>query len=147
MLLSGTEKVTLKILSTDRTIASALVRQGVLPCSPISPAVGMTTEVLELYHVMHLRSPHLSIQAFIKSLCDLHGAEFHRHLSRQFSIAFDLYLQIRRSVATLLAETLQRDAPDWCLKHACPTCTYNLQDEEDLTFNLLYAMDGNDSLK
>lgn len=69
----GAEKVTLQILSTDRTIASALVRQGVFPCSPISPMVGITTEVLELYRIVHLRSPHLSIQAFVKSLCDLQG--------------------------------------------------------------------------
>ncbi|KAG1799829.1 uncharacterized protein HD556DRAFT_1430551 [Suillus plorans] len=125
-----------------------------MPCSPISPTVGITTEALDLYHVAHLRSPHLSIQAFVKTVCDLHGVEFHRHLSRQFSIAFDSYLQIRRSVAALVAESLQRNSPDWRLKHAfivvstaCPTCTYELTDEEALTFRLLYSMDGNDSLK
>jgi hypothetical protein len=64
--------VTLKLLSTDCTIASALVCQGVFPCSPISPTVGITTEALELYRVMHLQSPHLSIQMFVKSVCDLH---------------------------------------------------------------------------
>ncbi|KAG1900426.1 uncharacterized protein F5891DRAFT_1128589 [Suillus fuscotomentosus] len=140
-------KVTLRILPIDATICSAMVRQGVMPCSPISPTVGITTEALDLYRVAHLRSPHLSIQAFVKTVCDLHGVEFHRHLSRQFSIAFDSYLQIRRSVAALIAESLQRNSPDWRLKHACPTCTYELTDEEALTFRLLYSMDGNDSLK
>ncbi|KAG1869718.1 hypothetical protein C8R48DRAFT_746887 [Suillus tomentosus] len=144
---TGAEKVTLQILTTDRTIASALIRQGVLPCSPISPMVGITTEVLEFYCIVHLRSPHLSIQAFVKSLCDLRGAEFHRHLSRQFSIAFDLHLQVRRCVAAMVAKSLCCDSPDWRLKHVCPACTYELVDEEDLTFKLLYAMDGNDSLK
>ncbi|KAG1888972.1 uncharacterized protein F5891DRAFT_1216814 [Suillus fuscotomentosus] len=109
--------------------------------------VGITTEVLEFYRIVHLRSPHLSIQAFVKSLCDLRGAEFHRHLSCQFSIAFDLYLQVRRCVAAMVAKSLRRDSPDWRLKHVCPACTYELVDEEDLTFKLLYAMDGNDSLK
>ncbi|KAG1889612.1 uncharacterized protein F5891DRAFT_1131821 [Suillus fuscotomentosus] len=118
-----------------------MVHQGVMPCLPISPTVGITTEALDLYRVAHLRSPHLSIQAFVKTVCDLHGVEFHRHLSRQFSIAFDLYLQIRRSVAALVAESLQRNSPDWRLKHACPTCTYELTDEEALTFRLLYSMD------
>ncbi|KAG1789326.1 hypothetical protein EV424DRAFT_1476376 [Suillus variegatus] len=140
-------KVTLRILPIDATICSAMVRQGVMPCSPISPTVGITTEALDLYRVAHLRSPHLSIQAFVKTVCDLHGVEFHRHLSRQFSIAFDTYLQIRRSVADIVAESLQRNSPDWRLKHACPTCTYELTDEEALTFRLLYSMDGNDSLK
>lgn len=67
------DKVTVKILSSDRTIASALIRQGVMPCSPISPTVGITTKALDLYCVMHLRSPHLSIQAFVKSVSDLCG--------------------------------------------------------------------------
>ncbi|KAG1888001.1 uncharacterized protein F5891DRAFT_1218431 [Suillus fuscotomentosus] len=108
----------------------------ILPCSPTSLMVGITTEVLEFYRI-----------AFVKSLCDLRGAEFHRHLSCQFSIAFDLYLQVRRCVAAMVAKSLRRDSPDWRLKHVCPACTYELVDEEDLTFKLLYAMDGNDSLK
>ncbi|KAG2126906.1 hypothetical protein DEU56DRAFT_958995 [Suillus clintonianus] len=141
------EKVNLRILPTDATISTALVRQGLMPCSPISPTVGITTEALDLYRVAHLRSPQLSIQAFVKTMCDLHGVGFHRHLSRQFSIAFDLYLQVRRSVAAMVAESLRRDSPDWRLKHACPACTYTLTDEPQLTFSLLYAMDGNDSLK
>ncbi|KAG1888193.1 hypothetical protein F4604DRAFT_1877353 [Suillus subluteus] len=141
------EKATIQILPTDATISSALVRQGVMPCSPISPTVGITTEALDLYRVAHLRSPHLSIQAFVKTVCNLRGVEFHRHLSRQFSITFDLFLQIRHSVAALVAELLQCNTPNWRLKHACPACTYELKDEEELTFRLLYAMDRNDSLK
>jgi hypothetical protein len=35
--------------------------------------VGITTEALEIYRVAHLRCPHLSIQAFVKTICDLHG--------------------------------------------------------------------------
>ncbi|KAG1846246.1 hypothetical protein DFJ58DRAFT_717382 [Suillus subalutaceus] len=118
-----------------------------MPCSPISPVAGITLEALELYRVAHLRNPHLSIQAFVKTICDLHGVEFHRHISRQFSIALDIYLQIRRVVASLINKSLRRDSPDWRLKHACPACTYTLTDEEKLHFKILYAMDGNDSLK
>ncbi|KAG1775054.1 hypothetical protein EV702DRAFT_1199651 [Suillus placidus] len=129
------------------TISTAIVRQGVMPCSPISPTVGITTEALDLYRVAHLRSPQLSIQAFVKTMCDLHGVAFHRHLSRQFSIAFDLYLQVRRSMAAMVSESLRRDTPDWRLKHACPACTYTLTDKPELIFSLLYAMDGNNSLK
>ena len=43
-----------------------------MPCSPINPTVGITTDALELYRVANLRNPHLSIQAFVKTLCDLH---------------------------------------------------------------------------
>lgn len=73
--------------------------------------------------------------------------DFHRHLSRQFSISFDLYLEIRRNTDAMVMESLGRDSPHWRLRHACPTCTYVLTNEEDLTFTMLYAMDGNDSLK
>ncbi|KAG2106846.1 hypothetical protein BD769DRAFT_1630675 [Suillus cothurnatus] len=116
-------------------------------CSPISPTVGITTKALELYCVAHLRSPQLSIQAFVKTMCDLHGVGFHRHLSHQFSIGFNLYLQIQCCVAAMVAELLRHDLPDFRLKHACPACTYTLMYEPKLTFSLLYAMDGNDSLK
>ncbi|KAG1893159.1 uncharacterized protein F5891DRAFT_1131377 [Suillus fuscotomentosus] len=123
------DKVILKISSTDNTVASALVRQA-----------------LELYRVAHLRSPHLSVQAFVKTMSDLHGIEFHRHLSRQFSIAFDLYLEIRRCVATMVAKALQRDSPDWRVKHTCPACSYILANEEQLTFKMLRSLDDDDTL-
>ncbi|KII92210.1 hypothetical protein PLICRDRAFT_104028 [Plicaturopsis crispa FD-325 SS-3] len=141
------QKILLPILPTDRFIASAFVRQGVMPCSPIAPTVGITTDALELYRVAHLRDPHFSIQAFVKTLCDLHSVPFQRHLSRQFSIAFDLYLSIRASVEQAVHTALHRSSPDWRLKHACPACTYKLKDEEPLLFSMLYTQDGNDSLR
>ncbi|KAG0694180.1 hypothetical protein DFH29DRAFT_1083929 [Suillus ampliporus] len=141
------EKVTLTLKATDSFIASALVRQGVIPCSPISPSVAVTVDALEFYQIAHLRDPHFSMQAFAKTLCDLHAVEYRHYLSRQLTIAFDLYLQVHSSVDALMAEVLNCNTPDWRLKHACPSCTYTLADEEQLTFKLLYAMDGNDLLK
>src|SRR6267154_2267222 len=44
-----------------------------MPCSPLLPSVAITIDVLELYRVANLRSPRLSIQAFVKTLSDLHG--------------------------------------------------------------------------
>ncbi|KAG2031225.1 hypothetical protein BDR03DRAFT_1016312 [Suillus americanus] len=41
------EKVMLKISLTDSTVASALIRQGILPCSLISSMVGITTKALK----------------------------------------------------------------------------------------------------
>ncbi|KAH7904631.1 hypothetical protein BJ138DRAFT_1138490 [Hygrophoropsis aurantiaca] len=118
-----------------------------IPCSPISPNVAISIGALEFYRVARQRNPHYSIQAFVKTLCDLQGVQFQRYLSRQVTIALDVYLQIRASVDSLLQETLLRDSPDWRLKHACPACTYTLTGEPKLTYSLLYAMDGNDSLK
>jgi hypothetical protein len=44
-------------------------------------------------------------------------------------------------------KALIRDSPDWRLRNACPSCTYILKDEPKLQFNMLYMVDGNDSLK
>ncbi|KAF7371636.1 hypothetical protein MVEN_00019100 [Mycena venus] len=44
-------------------------------------------------------------------------------------------------------KVLGQDAPDWRLKNCCPACTYKLEGEAKLIFEMLMAMDGNDSLK
>lgn len=136
-----------------------------MPCSPITPTVAISIEAMELYRVAHLRCPHLSIQAFVKTLCDLHAVsppgplfnlqrltlnsqvQFRAHLARQFSIAFDLYLAILAEVNKCVMAALLRDSPDWRLSHACPACTYKLEDEADLIFKMLTTFDGNDSLR
>lgn len=61
------------ILPTDKITSSALVRQGLIPCSPITPKAAVTINCLELFRVAHLRNPHLSIQSWTKTLSDLHG--------------------------------------------------------------------------
>ncbi|KAI6139895.1 hypothetical protein EDD17DRAFT_1782462 [Pisolithus thermaeus] len=123
--------------ASDLFITSALMRQGVIPCSPIHPTAAVTIGALELFHIARLRSPHFSVQAFVKTLCDLQG----------FSIMFDLYLQIRGCMDSIVSRVLQWDSENWHLKHTCAACTYKLTDKPELKFKLLYAMDGNDSLK
>ncbi|KAI6148047.1 hypothetical protein BKA82DRAFT_4329966 [Pisolithus tinctorius] len=124
-----------------------------MPCSPIRPSMAITINALELYCVARLCSPHFSIQAFVKTICDLQGSTdtqqvaFRRYLSHQFSITLDLYLNILNGVEALVMEALSRTSNDWRLQHACPACTYELKDEPRLKFKILYAMDGNDSLK
>jgi len=56
-------------------------------------------------------------------------------------------LDIRRRVDTLVQTALKRDAPDWRLRNVCPACTYKLEGESPLKFNMLFTMDGNSSLK
>jgi hypothetical protein len=102
---------------------------------------------LELFHTVHLCCPHLSQQAFVKTLSDLHSVHYQKYLTRQFSIAFDLYLSILGAVDDCVKKTLGRDTGDWRLRHACPACMYKLENELSLIFDILWAMDGNDSLK
>ena len=131
----------------DQGIPAALVRQGLVPCAPFSPTLTFTTRLLELYRNNHLRCPHLAIQPYVKSLCDLHGVSYRPYLSQQFSIAYDLYLLIREDVLSHVNIALERDSPYYRLRHACPACTYKLQGEPKLIFEILVTMDGNDSLK
>ncbi|KAJ6450265.1 hypothetical protein C8R45DRAFT_1057216 [Mycena sanguinolenta] len=89
-----------------------------VPCSPWTPSVAIATRVLELYRTTHIRCPQLAIQAFVKSLCDLHGVGLADLLClKQFSIAYDIYLDLRRRTDGLLI------------------------------FSMLTTMGGNDSLK
>ncbi|KAF8164202.1 hypothetical protein BJ912DRAFT_1026124 [Pholiota molesta] len=118
-----------------------------MPCAPFSPTVAITIRALEFYRVAHLRCPHLSIHAFVKTLCDLHMVPFKASLILQFSIAFDLYISIRNSVQADVQTALSRDTADYRLKNLCPPCTYKLEDEDPLKFAMLYTVDGNDSLK
>lgn len=71
--LAATTQATVNIISTDKFTSCTLIRQGLLPCSPFSPTVALSIRVLELYRVNHLRCPHLAIQPWVKSLCDMHG--------------------------------------------------------------------------
>ncbi|KIK05402.1 hypothetical protein K443DRAFT_3888 [Laccaria amethystina LaAM-08-1] len=142
---SGPSDVALRQGNTS--ISAAFVREGLIPCAPYLPTVGVTTRLLELYHNASLRCPHLSIHSFIKALCDLHGTPFRPYLRKQFSNCFDVYLSIRHHVNQRVEITLKRDDPGWRLRHACPCCTHKHVSEPELVFDMLVTMDGNDSLK
>ncbi|KAF8180065.1 hypothetical protein K438DRAFT_1977033 [Mycena galopus ATCC 62051] len=114
-------------------VPAALIMQGLVPCSPWTLTVAIATR--------------LAIQAFVKSLCDLHGVPYRPYLREQFSIAYDLYLEIRRQTDARVNAALGRDTPNWRLKHTCPACMYKLEGEDTLIFSILTTMDGNDSLK
>jgi hypothetical protein len=100
-----------------------------------------------MFCVNQLRCPTLSIQSWVKSLCDFHRRPYVLYLAQQFSICFDLYLKTLTNVDKRVVVELKRDAPDWRLKNCCLACTYKLEGEMKLIFSMLTAMDGNDSLK
>ncbi|KAJ7742756.1 hypothetical protein B0H14DRAFT_2407117 [Mycena olivaceomarginata] len=117
-----------------------------IPCAPDRPTVAVKVRVLEMYRVAHVRCPQLAIQSFVKSLCDLHGVPYRPYLCQQFSIAYDLYLDLHCRTDERVMQALGRDSK-WRLKHACPVCTYKLEGEDALIFDMLTCFDGNDSLK
>ncbi|KAF8341848.1 hypothetical protein F5887DRAFT_887753 [Amanita rubescens] len=141
-----TYKVSVPMLEGDTNIPVSLVRQGFIPCSPFRPAFAVATRLLQMYHRLHVRCPHLAIQPFVRSLYDFHGIPFTSHRSQQFSNCYDLYLEIQRTVRQRVDAALQR-GPNWRMKNTCPACTYKLKDEPQTRFAMLITMDGNDSLK
>jgi KDZ transposase-like protein len=144
---AGTHTTTVSHLAGEAFVTTSIVKYGLIPCAPFSPTAAFTVRCLELYRVSHNRCPHLSIHAFIKSICDLHSVPFKSHISRQFSISYDLYLSMRILANELSQKALGRHSEDWRLRHVCPPCTYMLEGEDKLKFSMLYTMDGNDSLK
>jgi hypothetical protein len=144
---TASRTITLSVIPTDPLLCSAFVLQGVIPSSPVRPTVGFSIQAIELFRVAHLRCPHLSQQAFIKTLSDLHTVQYQKHLSRQFSIAFDLYISIRAAVDNRVKKALGRDITDWRLQHTCPPCMHKLREEPSLIFSMLWAMDGCDTPK
>ncbi|KAJ6481410.1 hypothetical protein DFH09DRAFT_950547 [Mycena vulgaris] len=123
------------------------MRQGLIPVAPHFPSVVITVHALEVYRVANLRCPRLGMQAWVRALCDLHCVAPRNYLTTQFSVAFDVYLAMRRVVDKRVQAALRRDTPDWRLKNACPACLYKLEGEDELLMPILATMDGNNSLK
>ncbi|KAJ7113683.1 hypothetical protein C8R43DRAFT_1091391 [Mycena crocata] len=117
-----------------------------MPVSPSRPEVVLTIRTLEVFRRMSLRCPRLGIQAFVRALCDIHHVPPRPYLSIQFTVAFDLYLALRTAADKRVQVALGRDAPNWRLKNACPSCTYKLEGEPELLIPILGTIDGNNSL-
>ncbi|KAF8162026.1 hypothetical protein K438DRAFT_1985345, partial [Mycena galopus ATCC 62051] len=141
-----TSDVCVRLDLRSKGVGAALVLEGLMPCAPWSPTVAIKIRVLEAYRITHARCPHLAIQSFVKSLCDIHGVAYRPYLCQQFSIAYNMYLDIRQQTDERVMKALGRDS-SWRLKHTCPACTYKLEGEDKLIFEMLTMMDGNDSLK
>ncbi|KAF8145176.1 hypothetical protein K438DRAFT_1992115 [Mycena galopus ATCC 62051] len=139
-------KEDLHLIRGDHFVASACVRHGWIPVSPYFPHTVIAIRTLEAYRVTHLRCPRLGIQAFVRALSDIHGVAPRPWLSSQFSVAFDVYLEIRARVEKRVQAALARDVDHWRLKNACPACLYKLEGEPPLELPFLCTMDGNNSL-
>ncbi|KAJ7840481.1 hypothetical protein B0H14DRAFT_2587381 [Mycena olivaceomarginata] len=73
-----TSSVDVTLDAQAKGIAPALLLAQLVPCAPWRPTVAIKVRVLEAYRVLHVRSPQLAIQLFVKSLCDLHGRVLRR---------------------------------------------------------------------
>ncbi|KAJ7736059.1 hypothetical protein B0H14DRAFT_3097554 [Mycena olivaceomarginata] len=120
----------------DVYLSSCFVAQGLIPATPWKPKVAFTTRCLEIYRLPR-----------VKTLADLHGCELKPYASKAFSKCFDVYLEILQVVDDRIKKVLGRDTPDWRLKNCCPACTYELEGEMKMIFEMLVALDRNDSLK
>ncbi|KAI6013588.1 hypothetical protein BKA83DRAFT_4499963 [Pisolithus microcarpus] len=135
------------IQKADESANAALLRVGLLGCSPSQPRTVITLQCLELYHQIRCRQSSFSLQAMMKVLCALQNITYTQHLHSQLSAAFDIYLDILRSVHTSLKQALGRDGPAWKLRRACPACAFEQPDEPLLIPARLHSMDGNQSAK
>ncbi|KAJ6569171.1 hypothetical protein B0H19DRAFT_1209333 [Mycena capillaripes] len=117
-----------------------------MPVAAFHPTVVISLRALEVFRVASLRCPRLGVQAFIRTLCDIHGVAPRPWLASQFSVTLDVYFAIREVVDRRVQVALGRDTPDWRLKNACPPCMYKLEGEPPLPLPLLITADGNNSL-
>ncbi|KAJ7911391.1 hypothetical protein B0H13DRAFT_1458719, partial [Mycena leptocephala] len=93
-----------------------------------------------------VRCPHLAIQSFVKTLCDIHGEPYKPYLCQQFTICYDIYLDVKWRTEAKVCEVLGRGS-DWQQRHPCPACTCELVKEEAMIFSMLVCVDSNESLQ
>ncbi|KAJ7027031.1 hypothetical protein C8F04DRAFT_1295641 [Mycena alexandri] len=124
-----------------------MVSRGFVACAAYKSKVVFSIRLLEIFRVAHLRTPQLSIHAWMKTIADLHGLPFKPYRAQQFSAAYDLYLAVLKRVKLRVRRVLGRNGPKWRMENCCPSCMLKVEDEEELTFSILVTMDGNDSLK
>ena len=72
---------------------------------------------------------------------------YRTYLTKQLSVAYDVYLEILHYIDNQLKKAMGRDTPEWRLLNACPACCYKLKNEPSLDFEWLVSIDGNNSLE
>ena len=76
-----------------------------------------------------------------------HQVPYWPYLTTQFSIVFDVYLEIMHCVDERCRKALKHNTEHWRLLNSCPACFYRLAGEPQLRFDWLVSIDGNNSLK
>lgn len=149
----------------DEGIATTLVRHGYIATAPVHPEKAISVQTLEFYAALSKRCGNIGIQPFVCSLADFQKVSDYyiipispmfNHLisqryhgendARQFSEAFDAYMEIRDRIDNKVDEYLYRDKRDF-YKFICPPCSLKLDEEEPLQRSVLLSLGGNESLK
>ncbi|KAI0685393.1 hypothetical protein BC835DRAFT_1290305, partial [Cytidiella melzeri] len=124
-----------------------LMMHGYIAKSPSRPTIAVSVDTLKWLYHLRQRKPNYSIEAFAKVVCDYYNIPYRRHLREVFGDTFEIYLRITRSVHLKIYKALGWDEENWRVKNACHACCYKLENEPELRFGRLIAMDGNNSLK
>ncbi|KAG2335914.1 hypothetical protein BDR05DRAFT_897471, partial [Suillus weaverae] len=69
------------------------------------------------------------------------------YLNAQFSVTYNIYLEILHHVKQHHHAALNHDSPNWRMLNSCPACFYKLEDEPALEFDWLVSINSNNSLK
>ncbi|KAI0060325.1 hypothetical protein BV25DRAFT_1783310, partial [Artomyces pyxidatus] len=125
----------------------ALVRAGLLGCTPVLPNLAFSIELLEFYHRLRRRHPTIGIQGFVKVICAVHGTMYYAALQDKFSRTFDVYLDILERLQSRTDAALGRDGGAWRIAHGCPCCGFKVRHEPEIVPARLHAMDGCSSQK
>lgn len=129
---------------TALSVAEALVVNGYLGTTPVTPAVAISLKTLELLRRIRLVKASFSLEAFAKLVCYYYSVSlrflgiavlrgltawqvpYRRMIRNTISDAFDVYLEILHAVKKRVSGTLGRDAPDWRACNSCPACCYKV---------------------
>lgn len=130
----------------DMGITCTMARYGVIAVAPLHPESGITCKSLKLYETLSSRCASLSVQAYVRTLCELQHVAYSASYRRCFSAAFDVYLEIKHRVNKQLDSLIYKD-PLSALRAACPACTYQTKGETTLKYCTLTSIDGNNSVK
>lgn len=133
-------------LIANTGITLTMARHGVIAVAPLHPESGITCKSLKLFQTLSSRCPSLSIQAYVQTLCNMQAIAYKSSYRRSFSVAFDIYLEIKHRIDKQL-DSLVYNNPLTALRMACPACSYKTKCEPTLKYSTLTCIDGNNSAK
>ncbi|KAK1230267.1 hypothetical protein PQX77_006642 [Marasmius sp. AFHP31] len=88
-----------------------------------------------------------SINQLAQTLTNIHGRFPTPSLEDQLRVTYNAYLSLQCMVQSRVDRALGRDPDQYFVRHVCPPCLYQLENEAPLTPSILLAMDGNNSLE
>ncbi|PCH42011.1 hypothetical protein WOLCODRAFT_119817 [Wolfiporia cocos MD-104 SS10] len=84
--------------SDSQSVTVALVINGYLGTTPISPSLAISLRSLELLYTIRLFKASFSIESFGKLMCHLYKVPFKQRFRALVADMFEIYLIIRRNV-------------------------------------------------